>query len=437
MINRKWFATLGAAALSTSLGGCAGFEPPDILKPEIADVRPILKGRTDDAVAKFDRDRNATLFTAAEALWRQGDYERCRESLDKILERDPNHRDSLLLAADVSLELDHPEEAVETLRRLAAVDPEDAEAAYRLGLALEAAGKVDEALPYLRQAVEHDPTNPKYTAAVPDAERLLAEMGEEAKDAAESEFVAALAQWEAGRDDVAVRLITGFLATHPHHVEANILMAEIDLAGGRDDLALQRMDRLAVRYPENPQICRATGLMMQSLGKTAAAEHCFAEARRLTRQGAVVPASFEASAPQPPQLGGLESNASNTARDEAGARLRAVVERGADDPQAALAASVEALKLEQSELAFELATAGVKRFPRSAGLHRVRGMAAYRLGRYAEAEASLRQSISLDNSQALSYFLLGSALDRLGKTEQAERYRSEAARLDSRYASRK
>jgi uncharacterized protein HemY len=143
------------------------------------------------------------------------------------------------------------------------------------------------------------------------------------------------------------------------------------------------------------------------------------------------------TAPEPPTVAGLKQVETAAAAVEVGARLRAVVEQGADDPQAALGASIEALKLEQPELAFELASAAVKRFPRSAGLHRVRGMAAYRLGRYAEAEAALRQSLSLDNSQALSYFLLGSALDRLGKTEQAQRYRSEAARLDARYASRK
>ena len=64
-------------------------------------------------------------------------------------------------------------------------------------------------------------------------------------------------------------------------------------------------------------------------------------------------------------------------------------------------------------------------------------MAAYRMRRYADAETALRQSLSLDNSQALSYFLLGSALEHLGKPEESERYRSEAARLDSRYALRK
>jgi uncharacterized protein HemY len=63
-------------------------------------------------------------------------------------------------------------------------------------------------------------------------------------------------------------------------------------------------------------------------------------------------------------------------------------------------------------------------------------MAAYRMRRYSEAEAALRQSLSLDNSQALSYFLLGSALEHLGQPEAGGRYRSEAARLDSRYALR-
>lgn len=442
MTNRKPFAALAAALSATVLSGCAGMPLSgwDPFEPEVADVRPRLKQRSDEAVARFDRERNEAQYAAAETSWRQGDYERCREALEKVLLRDPNHRNSLLLSADVALETDRPEEAVETLRRLAALDPQDAEAAYRLGVALEAVGDVAAALPYLRQAVEFDPTNPKYADAVPEAERQLTELKEQAGDTTDADFAAALAEWEAGRDEAANRLVTGFLTKHPDHVEANILKAEIDLAAGLGDDALQRMDRLAVRYPHDPQICRATGLMFETLGNARAAEHCFAEARRLTKQDQVEPATYEGAIasdettpPEPPSAAVLAQAETVAARE----RLRAAVERGTDDPQAALAASIEALKLEQPELALELATAGAKRFPRSAGLQRACGMAAYRLGRYAEAETALRQSLSLDNSQALSYFLLGSALDRLGKTDEAERYRNEAARLDVRYASRK
>ncbi|MGC3966762.1 MAG: hypothetical protein QM775_05140 [Pirellulales bacterium] len=100
-------------------------------------------------------------------------------------------------------------------------------------------------------------------------------------------------------------------------------------------------------------------------------------------------------------------------------------------------ASVKALQAEQSELGCDLARAGIARFPQSAALHRLHGAATLRLLRYAESEAALRQSLSLDNSQALTYFLLGSVLDRSGKSESAQWYLRQAARLDGRYAARR
>jgi tetratricopeptide (TPR) repeat protein len=105
--------------------------------------------------------------------------------------------------------------------------------------------------------------------------------------------------------------------------------------------------------------------------------------------------------------------------------------------QTAVTAAVAALKHEQPELALQLAVTGLKSLPRSAGLHRVHGTAAYKLGRFAEAEAALRQSLSLDNSQALSYFLLGSVQSRLGKHEAADGQFRHAAKLDRRYAVRR
>jgi predicted Zn-dependent protease len=484
MFDRKLrFASCGLVL--SAVAGCNGFGDLSVarfVEPEVPDVHPIRRARADEAVAEFDHKRNEAQYLAAKSSWRQGDYPRCRESLDKVLDRDPNHRASLLLLADVALETDKPDEAVATLRRLTALDPQDAEAAYRLGLALETADQVAEAVPYLRQAAKAEPQNAKYVDALRQAEHLVAGTNRPAPAQApappvalaDERFAAALADWEAGREADAAKKVAAFLTAQPDHVDANILQAEIDVAAGRTKAAIERMEKLAAGRPTDPQVCQAFGLILAATGDHLAAAQYFTEAKRLAvaqarpadsaEENAVLQATFVTPADdgEPPtapaelNLPGAEPRRldvsqwdpaellrqgeaalGNKQLDEADRLLHAAIDHSADDVQTALAATVAPLKLEQPELSYRLASHAVVRFPHSAGLHRVRGMAAYRLRRYAEAEAALRQSVSLDNSQALSYFLLGSALHHLGRPEEGERYRSEAARLDARYALRK
>ena len=98
--------------------------------------------------------------------------------------------------------------------------------------------------------------------------------------------------------------------------------------------------------------------------------------------------------------------------------------------------SVEALAQGDTATAIELATAGLAQNPeRPAPLYRVLGAAHYRRGEYQAAQIALAQALSLDKSDALAYFLMGSTLSKLGQSETAARCFAEAARLDPRYGS--
>lgn len=510
--SSRRFAVVALLCLAASVG-C---QVPDVSKwkfpePPVPDVGPIRKERREDAVREFDERRNSAQFLAAQTCWRQGDQQRCREALEKVLDRDPNHRGALLLSAELALETDRPQEAVDSLRRALALDPRDAETAYRLGLALETSGDSAEAVPYLRQASQADPANKQYASALSEVEQQLSggnktaaaptdepaqlEQPQEAKPASpaaekveakvvaapvpqpeaerDPEFAAALADWEANRVVECAQRLTRILERDPDHIEGNILQAEIELNGGQTAAALRRMDRLVLSFPRSFQVRQACGLVNEAAGNVDKANLFFQEAEALAEAETLVTvayqepmeaanavaaapvaiASNEIALPAVPQLEDMPNDelpqdaavllVDGQAALEAGkipdARrlLKAAVTRGKDDPQTAVTASIAALKLEQPELALELSSAGSKEFPRSAALHRIHGMASYRLGQYAEAESSLRQSLNLDNSQALSYFLLGSAQNRLGKTEEAKRNLREAARLDARYARRK
>jgi predicted Zn-dependent protease len=607
-ISKRFAGGIAGACLAVVTVGCTGFDGPqwnfasrstaDTSATESAEISGRRAGgrtakksdgppRTQEAIADFERRRNDAQFLAAETDWRQGDGKKCRESLEKILARDPGHRGSILLLADVHLEEERSIEAVETLERGVAALPGDAEIAYKLGVALEADGQPAESLHWLHQAATKEPDNEHYQTALAQARDAAAAAGDTAAAVADdaspqanlstepqaivgieneataapkathasaaaersvaaptrsdAAFQTALADWDAGRTDACEAKLQAIIVDDPKHVDAALLLAEVELSTGRGDVARARVERLVIRNPNDPQIRRACGITYEALGRQELAAACFAQAEQLAAQPAArpithreqaareagssrihEPAVLNVAAPDSsPLLAGGELNlttadqptttgpssdrdtsdrerssvlssssdqgppAPSILRFEADAKPskfgagpaaggatgaaaadrtklsaaelldrggRALAERNMDaardafmeairqdrkNSQTAVTAAVAALKNEQPELALQLATFALEILPRSAGLHRVHGTAAYKLGRFAEAEAALRQSLSLDNSQALSYFLLGSVQSRLGKNEAADGQFRHAAKLDRRYAGRR
>lgn len=601
LIIRLFGGCAAAIALPLLVGGCAVGNVPLFKKFDtqqepaeeaLPDIHPMRKERATVAAKKFDIERNNAELQAAAAEWRQGNFKACRDGLEKILHRDVAHRESLMLLAELELEQDRAEKAVELLRRGIEAHPEDAELSYKLGLALEAAGEESEALHHFHVAVQLSPHEKKYadvfqhaeahargdaaaddftsptdrtTQATPSsAESAIRLTSNEAPDdedvdpaapkvptpaaidgAAPAEpaklpeppsmleslqpvdtdgsaVEAAAAAWDEGRKSDCIKAVGEILAHDPRHIEANILQVEIDLDADRGDEARARIERLAIRNPHNAQVRRACGLAYRELGDMERARSAFAMAEtlelgaiddttprsQLAREEridsaaaerivipsldsvsairpvssatsstseqslpairSVPPMSDEAAKPNElaadtfepalPILGPSNDAVPTTPKSrltaeqllekgevflkagrfgDAERELREAISAKTCVVKTAAAAALLPLKYEQSALAFSLAREGLKKFPDSAGLHRIEGTAALRLGKHLEAEAALRQSLNLDNSQPLTYFLLGSVYDRLGNKEAATRHLSQAARLDRRYAMRK
>jgi Tfp pilus assembly protein PilF len=101
-----------------------------------------------------------------------------------------------------------------------------------------------------------------------------------------------------------------------------------------------------------------------------------------------------------------------------------------NDPQIPISAAVTALEKDQPAMAASIARLGIAFHPASAGLHRALGAALYRKGSYPSSQVALQQSLSLDNSSALSYFLMGCVSDKLGDAEAAQAHFAHAAELD-------
>jgi tetratricopeptide (TPR) repeat protein len=578
--SNRFIGFVGSCCTALAVAGCATGSVPLFKKTEtkeeaLPDIHPMRKERATAAAKKFDTERNDAEFQAASAEWRQGNFKACRAGLDRILTRDKAHRESLVLLAELELEEDRPENAVEILRRGIAEHPEDAEMSFKLGLALESAGDQSEALHHFHVATQLAPQEKKYAEVYQHAEQYARETGAEPEAGARTEDLTntkseptptiqltsnetaletesteiesddtsddaspseptpierAAAAWDAGRKAECEQAVGEILAREPKHIEANILQVEIDLDAGRHDEARDRIEHLAIRNPHDAQVRRACGLVYEALGDTARAASAFSAAEALelgaiedttprsqlakaeARAKAASPGTIqmvssststvelkpEREASQPADASSVDSapvaaslpeapaqnsppsapkvlaaetftpalpilgpeaaepvggpKTRRSARqlvdkgevflkagqyDDARRELSAAISSKSCEVKTASAAALAPLKYEQSELALALAREGLKKYPDSAGLHRIEGTAALRLGRHLEAEAALRHSLNLDNSQALTYFLLGSVYERLGNQEASARHLSQAARLDRRYAQRK
>ncbi|MHB8903097.1 MAG: tetratricopeptide repeat protein [Thermoguttaceae bacterium] len=107
-----------------------------------------------------------------------------------------------------------------------------------------------------------------------------------------------------------------------------------------------------------------------------------------------------------------------------------------NDPQVAISAAVAALEANQAETSASIARLGIAFHPSCAGLHRTLGAALYRTGNYRSSQVALQEALSLDKSAALSYFLMGCVLEKLGDTESARAQMARAAELDPSLANR-
>ena len=297
----------------------------------------------------------------------------------------------------------------------------------------------------------------------------------------EAELQVAKDAWKFGDRTACLATVDRILERDAGHVEASLLKAEVHLA--KDELAdadrsialalgqdpnnaeakrlqeLSRTKRLAER-PEEREASAVVPGLVQLPGPLAGST----KDRPATVQEPVVPTSLTAplqSTATPILTGETPTNASYDvaagtaeATDESGfavcepvpsslmpttasadrvailATFEADQADNPTDPQIPISASVAALAANQPATAVSIARQGIAFHPTCAGLHRTLGAALYRSGDYSSSQVALQQALSLDNSSALSYFLLGCVSEKLGDADAAESHFARATELD-------
>jgi tetratricopeptide (TPR) repeat protein len=234
-----------------------------------------------------------------------------------------------------------------------------------------------------------------------------------------------LSHWHRSDATAARETLAPVLVRNPDYRDAHLLAAQLDLFADKPKTALAHARQILVAHPDDAQAHFQAAVALDAMGAAADALPHYEKAAQLAPKDEVFQASYQAAVgiAVPPPM----DSAATASISESAARANP------DNPQLALDAAILALRQNRPEAAIEIAITAVNRHADSAPLWRTLGMAQYRSGQFAAAEASLKQAIALDKSNALAYFLMGSTLSREAQSEAARPYFDEAARLDPRF----
>ncbi len=389
----KYFITLVllSAVVIAVPTGCASLHAAKSLAS--SDVSQRRRQRNEEAVRSFEARRDHVAYEAALDRWEQNDSKGCREALQSLLARNPKHLDALLLLAEVNLLEKQPQEALKQVDEVLSLQPANARALYTKGLVLDAIGQSTGAVAYYEQAARAEPENNMYALCY-----------QTAKDADSSSELSA------------EQLIPAAYYTPTDNDKT--VSPQIKEPG--PSLAAPAIRQMPAQTPPAAnRVCETC----DKTKKTADYADSYAHA-----ESAVSAEEFLAAG---------QHALSNGAADAARTAFQNAEAQQPNNPQIPIIAAGEALRTNHPELALELLTLAAKRFHQSAGIYRMLGVAYYRLGDYQSSQVALGKALSLDKASALSYFLMGCTLAKLGQAESADAHFQQARTLDSRYTLRR
>jgi tetratricopeptide (TPR) repeat protein len=440
-----------AGSLAVCVAGCAGLPVPDEPGQDLTEKR---EQRQEEVVSQFEAKREFAEFQAAVARWNQHDLAGCEETLRKLLDRNPDHRDARLLLADVYLASNRQQDAFAQVEAALAAHPDDARVQYTMGLLLDSMGQRTGALAYYGRAAKQEPENELYTisylTASEDAQDGRVPAAGQASPACEKPAcsearveapVAPQAALEAPTCGAVPPGSSRLVARVPDPTERGL---ESLLVRGRNNPSTTRAASAAGHSapgyasagsasapgpspPPSPELVRVAHAEPIEQAKHAGPADAHGYAER---------ADFDQSDPgwsllQHGRAALAEGNA-----PVALAYFREAAGSSPQNPQIPISAAVTALEHNHPEVAIELMQGARRHFTRSAQIPRILGVAHYRLGDYRSSQVALQQALSLDKSSALTYFLMGCTLTKLGQLEPAEAHFRQARTLDPRYAVR-
>jgi len=376
--------------LTAGLLGCAASRLTGRAAPTPVPRPP----RDETAIRQFEQARQLAEFEAARACWRRGDGPGCQGRLEHLLARCPEHKDGRLLMAEMLSATGRAPEAAAHLRRLIAMHPDNARAQYALGRLSETQGQLATAVACYERAARLQPDNQQYVASY---RRAVIAAG---NPTAASVRVDPPASSSGGVSEPATTA-----AVFPPSPAA-------------------RPDRTAApasfTSPVGPPGDDQQGTELEPAGPIDAAT------RSPVSAGPVLPEAIASRV----RRGGESLSAGDS--EGAMRQFRAAIAARPEDPAAAVAAACVALEHNRPELAIELLGQTTGTWRNSTAVCQTLATAYYRRGEYEAARAILQHALTLDCSSALTHYLMGCTLIKLGERDGAESHLREAERLKPR-----
>ena len=305
---------LWAALLVLTLGGCAAWQEPIAkeLPPEVAQKR---QDRNAAAIQDFEAARSTAEYKAAVNRYTEGDTVGCREMLERLLARNPKHRDGRLLMTEICLTANDPQGALSSAQQAVAAWPQDGAVQYAMGLSLDAAGRPAEAAAYYARARQIDPSNEVYAASYQVAENgapqtlptgaanpTFSARPLDAEQTAHSEpptddrsetkgLMACLKAAEQalaqGVPDAAFAAFQQAQSLRPEDPQVSIAAAVASLRHNQPDLAIRLLSPAAQRFPECASVHRTLGAAYYRRGDFRSAQLALRQALSLDKSNAL------------------------------------------------------------------------------------------------------------------------------------------------------
>jgi len=262
--SRKTFLLVPLLVLTV---GCTSLLPKAATQEGLT---PQIKKRNEASVQYFEQQRDLAEYEGAKNLWeQQHDAKGCREGLEKLLARNPKHRDARLLMAEVLMIDDDPQGAYRHAKAALDLWPNDALVHFTMATTLDALGKTSDALGYYQRAAAMDPRNESFQVAYQTAREASREevRDRHARPATPDDVAAGRATQASyttasspassavGRADFAAPAeLTGSIAVAGDSAAELLRKGQAALAGGDGPTATDCFFQAMALQPENPQI---------------------------------------------------------------------------------------------------------------------------------------------------------------------------------------
>ncbi len=283
---------------------------------------------------------------------------------------------------------------------------------------------------------------------------------------------AARSRLQAGDEAGAIRMLADLVERSPNDRQARLLLADLYLVAGDREQAHQHLRYVLERDQNDAPALHAMAMLLEANGHTdkaivlhrraaeiepdnqlfqlswqasrnASDRRPLDDQREDADQGSVHSSDFQylvacTDNPQAQEFMRLAAAAFRTGViPVAVGELEHAMQADPQNPQIPVNLAQYALRLNQNAVAAVMLDAATRKFPTTATVHRAYGLALYRMGDYTSAETALRKAVSLDNGDALAYFLMGYSLERQGKHAESVASFDQAQTLDATLSSQR